>query len=303
MDEVVHAIRDPATWERITRQARQEVALNQRNSFRAMVEAVDDGLNLTITARKQIHPDPFAQVASRNFARMPFTELRAFGLPPAINRIRLLGRRVARVLTPSPLAMSVSEAPPETREQRLRQRVAYMRALVYWMIRPWALPWNLVLAHRGALLRELTEVGRLQQFGARALASGAESPFTVLLSEGTGELRVVLRADVPATGSLRPGMPEDLSWASAITLSLHFTDPWLIPPGIGDGRTRPLGALSAVLRARPNVGRKLLAGGAPWCEVVLVDQVGQPDAKPAEGDATYSSPAIELVPETTGGRG
>jgi hypothetical protein len=77
-------------------------------------------------------------------------------------------------------------------------------------------------------------------------------------------------------------MPEDLSWASMITLSLHFTDPWLVPPGIEEGLNRPLGALSAVLRARPAVGRRLLAGRAPWCEVVLLNEVGSPEAKQAK---------------------
>jgi len=278
MDEVVQAIRDRDTWDRITSQARQEVALNPRNAYRAMVAAVDDGLSLTITAQKPLLAGTFGKVASRNFARMPFTELRAFGLPPAINRVRLFTRRVARVLRPSALAMSVSGAPPETSKQRLRQIVGYVRALVYWATRPRALPWNLLLAYRGALLRELTEIGRLQQFGARALASGTESPFTLVLSEGTRDLRVVLRADAPEGVSPQPGVPADLSWASAITLSLQFTDPWLIPPGIGDDPTRPLGALSAVLRARPDIGRRLVAGRAPWCDVVQVNREAAPRA-------------------------
>lgn len=269
MDEVVRAIRDRATWERITNQAREEVALNPRYSFRAMVEMVDNGLDLTVTARKPIHPGAFERIASRSFAQMPLTQLYAFGLPPAINRVRLLASRAARVLRPSALAMSVSGASPETVPQRLRRITGHARALTYWAIRPRHLPWILLLAHRGALLRDLTELGRLQEFGTRAVTTGLQSPLVVLVSEATRDLRIVFSADVPRSGSAVTEVPNDLSWASSITLDL--TDPWLVPLGVGERRSRPLEALSAVLRVRPDVARRLLAGQEPWCEVVLLN--------------------------------
>ena len=274
MDEVVQAIRDGDTWERITTQARQEVALSPRYSFRAMVETVDRALDLAVTTREGMDPVIFERVASRNFARMPFTQLHAFGLPPAINRFRLLAGRAARVLRPSPLA-TVSAARAETNVQRLRRIIGQARALAYWAVRPRALPWALLLAYRSTLLRELTELGRLQEFGTRAVATGSASPFFVLVSEGTRDLRVVLRTDVPPSASPLHGVPDDLSSASAITLDL--TDSWLVPLGVGGYRSRRLEALSAVLQARPDIGRTLLAGREPWCDVV------------------------ELMPESTGG--
>lgn len=272
MDEVARTIRDRHTWERITKQARHEVALNPRYGFRAMVEVVDDGLDLRITADTPVDAAAFDQIASKNFARMPLTELRAFGLPPAINRVRLLSRRAVRVLTPNPLAMSVSAARPETSAHRLRHLIGYARTLTYWAMRPRVLSWALLVRYRGALLRELTELGRLQEFGARAMATGTDSPFAALVSEATRSLCVVLREDSRVSGRPLPGMPTDLSWVTETGLSLHFTDPWRIPPGIGESPERPLPALSAVLQARPDVGRGLLAGRAPWCQIVVVGE-------------------------------
>jgi hypothetical protein len=273
MDQVVRTIRDRDTWERITKQARQEVALNPRYGFRAMVEQVDDGLDLRIAAKKPLDAGGFDQIASRSFVRMPLTELRAFGLPPAINRVRLFARRAARVVRPSPLGMSVSAGRPETKAHRFRQFVGYARALTYWAMRPRALPWVLLVAYRGALLKELTELARLQEFGARAVATGTESPFTFLISEGTRSLSLVLSADDRVAGRPVPSMPNDLSWVTEVILSLRFTDTWRIPPGIGESPERPLWAITAVLRARPAVARRLLEGRATWCHIVVVEGI------------------------------
>jgi hypothetical protein len=266
MDEVVRAIRDPETWERITKQAREEVALNPRNSFRAMVEAVDDGLGLTISPRRSLRPEAFARIASKSFSRMPFTQLHAFGLPTAVNRLRLLPGRVARVLRPSPLAMSVSGVSPTTARQRLREMIGYGRAVAYWATRPRALPWRFLLVHRGTLLKELSELGRLQEFGARGVAMKSGSPLVIGISRATGDLRILLASDLPPSGTGLAGLPDDLSWASGVTVDL--SDPMLVPLGVRESKARRLEALSAVLRARPDVGRRLLVGRTPWSDVV-----------------------------------
>ncbi len=266
MDEVVRAIRDLETWERITKQAREEVALNPRNSFRAMVEAVDDGLDLGISPRASLRPEAFERVASKSFARMPFTQLHAFGLPPAVNRIRLLPGRVARVLRPSPLAMSVSGVPPTTARQRLREMIGHGRAVAYWAIRPGALPWRFLFVHRGALLKELSELGRLQDFGARGVATKSGGPLVIVISPATGDLRIMFGADAPANGHALARLADELPWASGITLDLQ--NPMLLPVGVGEAQPRRLEALSAVMRARPDVGRRLLAGRTRWADVV-----------------------------------
>lgn len=270
MAEVAHAVHDRPTWERITAGARQEVALNPRYSFQAMVETVDDALDLTITAERAIEPSAFARMADGSYARLRTTQLHALGLPPAVHRARLMAGRALRALGPSPIAIAASPTRPRDRVQLWRRRWQHVRSMAYWAVRPHDLPWSLLVRHRGALLTELSELGRLQLLGARALAVGAPSPFVLLVDEATRDLRVVLRRDAPASGSPLAVVPPDLSSASSV--SLHLTDPWLVPPGIGGLLGRRLEAVSAVLRARPDVARRLLAGRAPWCDVVQLQE-------------------------------
>jgi hypothetical protein len=274
MAEVARAIHDRPTWERITAQARQEVALNPRYSFSAMVETVDDALDLTITAERAIEPSAFAGMADGSYARLRTTQLHALGLPPAVNRARLMAGRAVRAFGPSPIAIAASPTRPRDRVRVLRDRWRHMRSLTYWAVRPHDLPWAFLVRYRGALLTELSELGQLQLLGARALAVGAPSPFVLLVDGANRDLRIVLRRDVSASGSPLPAVPPDLS--SATGVSLHLTDPWLIPPGLGGLLGRRLEAVSALLRARPDVGRRLLAGRAPWCDVVqLHESAGQ----------------------------
>jgi hypothetical protein len=269
MAEVVQAIRDRDTWERITKQARQEVAFNPRYSFQAMVATVDDALDLTITAGGAVHPGAFARIASRSFERMRTTQLHALGLPPAVNRVRIMAGRVVRGLRPSPIAIGPGPHRAGERAHSLRERWRYMRSLNFWAVRPHVLPPALLLRHRGTLLRDLSELGRLQLMGMRAHAAGASRPFVVLVDERARDLRIVLRGDVPASGRALSALPRDVSWASSVTLDL--TDAWLVPGGVRGSPPRSLEALSAVLRARPEVGRRLLAGQRPWCDVVALD--------------------------------
>jgi hypothetical protein len=268
MDAVVGAIRDRETWERITTQARQEVALNPRNSFQAMVAAVDDGLGLQVTADQGIDAGAFEAIATRNFAAMPYQRMRAAGLPPAVNRIRFLAVRAALLPTPSPIAIPPLTDPAAERMQGPRAWVRYARAFSYWAMRPGVLPWSMLQEHRRALPRELSELGRLQAFGRRAFAAGADSPLVVVLDQRAGEVRIVLRTDLPADVTALAGFPDDIAWASAVSLDL--TDPWLVPLGFEGLRSRSFGALSAVLRAHPDVARQLLVGRAPWCDVALL---------------------------------
>jgi hypothetical protein len=95
----------------------------------------------------------------------------------------------------------------------------------------------------------------------------------VLIDERAGDLRVVLRHDVPASGSPLPHVPLDLSFATSV--SLHLTDPWLAPTGIEGMLGRRLDAVSAVLAKRPDVGRRLLVGQSPWCDAFLVSDSTQ----------------------------
>ena len=119
------------------------------------------------------------------------------------------------------------------------------------------------------LLRELSQLGRLQLMGARARATGAESPFVLLVGEPGDDLRLVLRGDAPTSGHPLSALPEDLSRATGLTLDL--TDPWLVPLGVSASPARRLEACSAVLLARPEVGRRLLAGQTAWFDVLALD--------------------------------
>jgi hypothetical protein len=269
MEEVAHAIRDRQAWERITRQARDEVALNPRYSFQAMVEAMDDGLALSVGTREPMRRRDFERLATRSFKSLRTTRLHAFGLSPRINRVLIMAGRVVRGLRPSPIAIATTPRRPNEKAHAMRERWRFMRSLTYWAARPHLLPSALLLRHGAALLRDLSELARLQLVGVRAAASGAGRPCVVVVDEPAGDLRVVLRRDLPASARALPALPRDVSWASGVTLDL--TDPWLVPGGVRGSPPRRLEALSAVLRARPEVGRRLLAGQRPWCDFVALE--------------------------------
>lgn len=269
MAEVARAIQDQSTWERITSQARAEVAMDPRYSFAGMVNVVDDALELTATSTKAVQPREFERLASSSFRRMRTTKLYALGLPPAINRVRIMAVRALVGLAPSPIAISTAPQHALKGLHAWRERWRYFRSLAHWALRPHLLPTTLLLRHRGALLRELSQLGRLQLMGARARATGVESPFVVLVDGPGTDLRLVLRGDAPTSGEPLPSLPDDLSRASGITLDL--TDPWLVPLGVSGSPARRLEASSDVLRARPAVGRRLLAGETAWFDVVVED--------------------------------
>jgi hypothetical protein len=281
MDEVVKAIREQETWERITGAAREEVARNPRYSFRAMVETVDNGLDLKATAVHAVSAAEFERVASRSLARMPNARMRAHGLPPAINRLRYLAARAVQVPIPSPIAIPPVSSGPVGRLPRLRAAVRYSRALTYWAIRRSVIPSALLMANRRTLPGDLSEIGRLQAFGAQAVAAGAGSPFAMVLDHDRREVRITVRTELPPGATISPRLPGDLSWAS--TVSLHLTDPWLLPAGWEGSQPRLLEGLSAVIQARPEVGRRLLTGRARWCDVATV---GEGEVRPprAAGD-------------------
>lgn len=268
MAEVASAIRDRSTWERITGQAREEVALNPRYSFQAMVQTVDEGLDLAISASAAIQPKAFVRMASRSFAALRTTQLHARGLPPAVNRVRLRAIRVLRALRPTQVAYVPPSAGPRNRVQTWRVRWHLMRSLGYWALRPHVLPWALLARYGRGLLSDLAELGLLQLLGTRALRGGAPSPYALLVDVRGHDLRVVLRHDVPAVSNPLPEVPRDASFAQSV--SLHLTDRWLVPGHIDGMLNRRLEALSAVFAKRPDVGRRLLVGEAPWCDVFLV---------------------------------
>lgn len=273
MAEVASAIRDRSTWERITSQAREEVALNPRYSFQAMVQTVDEGLDLAVSARAAIQPKEFARMATRSFAALRTTQLHALGLPPAVNRVRLRAIRVLRALRPAQIAYVPTPASPHDRVQTWRVRWRFMRSLGYWALRPGVLPWTLLARHGRGLLTDLAELGRLQLVATRALRGGASSPYAVLVDERARDLRVVLRRDVPTGGRLLPELPRDLSFARSV--SLHLTDRWLVPAGIDGMLNRRLETLSAVLTTRPDVARRLLVREAPWCDAFLLPDAAE----------------------------
>jgi hypothetical protein len=268
MDEVVRAIRDREMWERITRAALVEVARDPRYSFRAMVDAVDRGLDLSPGAEPPPSLVDFNRMASLSLARLPRARMHALGLPPAVNRLRFFAIRALQAPIPSPIAIPPRSSAAGAATPSLRAAFRYARALAYWAIRPHLIPWGLLLANRRTLPADLSEVGRLQVFGAKAVAAGAGSPFAIVLDREDGEVRIVLRDDVPPTATVVPGVPRDVSWASIV--SLHLTDPWLLPVGWEGQQMRRLDGLSAVLGARPKSAVRLLRGRASWCEVAIL---------------------------------
>ncbi len=291
MAEVVDAIRNPETWRRITHAARQEVALNPRYSFRAMVETIDNGLELGLTAARTISRLKFDRIASRSLARMPYARMHALGLPPAVNRLRFLMARALQVPIPSPIAIPPRSSRAGGEPPGLRAAVRYTRALAYWAIRPRLLPWRLLLANRRTLPAELSEIGRLQDFGARAITAGSGSPFAIVLDRQLQEVRIVLSGDVPPSATPLTGPPRDLSWATRISLDL--TDPWLLPAGWEGTESRRLDGLSAIIGARPEVARRLLSGSAEWCVVaILPPSSRQPGGVGDVGSGSLEPPAM-----------
>jgi hypothetical protein len=282
MAQVVEAIRDRETWERMTARARVEVAENPRYSYQAMVEAMDEGLELTTTASRSLTARAFDSIASRSFARLPSTRMYAGGLPPAVNRVRRVPGRLVRWIAPSPTAI-LPISPGTEGRRRLRRDIRVARAFTYWSARPRTLPLSVLVAGGRSLLGELSELSAIQDHAKRAIDSRAGSPFVLVIDRPTGELRIKLRDHADGVADADP-LPTDLTGATAFAIDL--ADPWLVPSGVRPERDRRLPALSAVLRDRPAVGRRLLAGVAPWCAVVVVSQPepARPPERPAGAD-------------------
>ena len=89
-----------------------------------------------------------------------------------------------------------------------------------------------------------------------------------VLDRARHEVRVTVRRELPPAATISPDLSDDLSWAASV--SLHLTDPWLLPAGWEGGQPRSLEGLSAVIRARPEVARRLLIGRARWCDVATI---------------------------------
>ena len=92
----------------------------------------------------------------------------------------------------------------------------------------------------------------------------------MVLDRDRREVRITVRSQLPPTAAIASDLPGDLSWASSV--SLHLTDPWLMPAGWEGSQPRSLEGLSAVIRARPEVGRRLLIGRARWCDVATIGE-------------------------------
>jgi hypothetical protein len=264
MDEVVAAIRDQATWERITSQARSEVAENPRFAYRALAEAMDRGLDLRAVSQTGISAADFDRIADRAFRRLPTTQAHALGLPPRVNRFRRIPGRIAVLTKPSPTAILAVPQGTDPRQRLWRRRIRVGRAAAYWIAHPRMLPASVMRAYGRTLLEELSQLALLQAHGARAVGTGAGSPFVLRADETSGTLSIEHQA--AGAGSTEPGIiPEDLGWVR--TLKLDLANRWLIPGGIGPARDHRFEALSALFRDRPDVGRRLLVGRAPWCAI------------------------------------
>jgi hypothetical protein len=257
--EVVDTIRDPVRWAEITRRAREEVALNPLYSYQAMVDTVDNAMELRATGRPAIEVDRFIQLASRSYAGLRHVRLRAFGAPPAVNRIRLA---IALAVRPSAIKVAPSAARASERLHGLRSSIRLIQAIAYWLLRPHQLPWRELVRGGRNLLEDLAELRRLQTMGRRAMTTSGLSPFLLACDEEHGDLRIETRSEPPSAAEF---IPEDLSWARSISLKLD--DRWLVPLGQSDRTHTSLAGLSGVLRRNPAVARRLVAGNEPWCGI------------------------------------
>lgn len=267
MDEVVHAIRDRQVWESITLRARDEIAQDRRYSFAAMVELVDAGLGLVAAPRSGIATEAFSEIANRSYRMLPGSRQREYGLPPAINRMRMLPGRVARQLKADPIGIAPLAGRQRETAHRLHELARLYRALVYWALRPRLVPWSELLRGGRGLLADLGELRRLQRLGARARKLACGSPYSLLLDEGAHELRVALRTDVPAGAIALRSVPVDLAWAQSIRLDL--TDAWLAPSNDRERMRMRLETLSGMFRRHTEPGRRLIEGEAAWCDIWL----------------------------------
>jgi hypothetical protein len=261
MDEVVEAIRDPVTWQRVTDQARAEVALNPAYAYSAMVTLVDDALDLGRKSTASVLPDDFERIAERSYARLASTRQWAFGLPLGVNRFLMALGRLPRQLTPSATAATLGAGWTGERAHGLRQAVRRGRAVAYWLLRPRRLPWAVLAARRGSLLDDLGRLASLQELGSRARQTTGTSPFVVLLEEGEGAIRIV-DLDESTESLPEENATSSLDWVRTIVVELDT--PWFAPPSVPARRASPMPALAAVFGDRPDVGRRLLFGPAPW---------------------------------------
>jgi hypothetical protein len=265
MAPVVDVIRDKRRWTEITGWARDEVALNPAYSYQAMVDSVDDAMALQVTGRARLEAAPFTALAGRSFADMPHTKRHRPGVPRALNRLALLLARAAPLVTPSATNIAPAAAHESERAHAVRAAIRRARAFAFWALRPSLLTRRDLVRGGRPLLEDLAELRRLQIVGQRAITTTDGSPYAVVLDRELGALRIVTRL----AGKLSDGttaLPDDISWARSLELDLD--DRWLAPIDRPERLHRRLDPLSAVLATRPEAIRRLIAGDAPWCEIV-----------------------------------
>jgi len=283
MADVVDAIRDRETWERITSQAREEVALNPSHSFRAMVGLIDDALDLQPAAqRPPVDAGEFESIAAASLAKLRAVHLNAGGGPTPTDRLRLVGQRIASGLKPNPVIASPYDS-GRGRLRRIRSFIRHARAFVYWTVTSRRLAIRTFGRHPTPLLDDLSDLAQLQIQGARAVRSGADSPFVLSVDNGTGHGRITLRTEALALDPSRVVPSHGVPPVSG--LSVHLASRWLGPATLTTTTPRRFAALSEVLRARPDVGRRLLVGRAVWCTTeVRADSDRRPTDLPHGGD-------------------
>jgi hypothetical protein len=301
MAEVVAAIRDRATWERITRQARMEVAENSAYSFRSVAATLDAALDL--------RPGPGHSLGALDFERVARSSLAAMAqlrrLPPRapLARAGWAAARATQRLAPSPTSTAVYPGQDLGRLRALKRAVRYLRGFAWWLLRPWTIPPIELVRGGPQLIDDLCQLRLMQSMGARAVHLTSVSPFVLVQDRAAGELRIVYRRPEHAAPPAGTPRPSEISWARSIAIDLR--DPWLVPVGLGDA-VRPWRGLSALLRRDPRAVRRLLFGGRPWFEPEVpglgssadvqaqppVDGQGAPDLGPAvDGERSFEEGA------------
>ena len=272
-EEVVAALRDKATWERLTNNAYEEIALNPTLSFESFGRYVGEVLDQELkrvawrSPRGRVEAEAFEHLAQRS----------ALHVKGKLARIETLSkfhahfdRFVIRSL-PLPLANAVKSVARGVYQSMLRVWRSMSRLRHYVeAIRHFGIPfWSLISlgSKRDLLLEDLTYVEKLSRYGRAAKDVAGTAPFRLVYERATEHLKLVGEDGPEASGRTNDFLEAtNMSIFSSPRfavreVSVVLDDVECHRLSVSGEEKRPLEGLTLLLRRHPQLGIRLFKGG------------------------------------------
>lgn len=284
-EEVIAALRDKATWERITENAYTEIALNPAFGFESFGRYVGEILAQKLERSKwkspcdRVEPEAFEELARRS----------SIDVKAKLGRVAMLSRcygyldRYVMRLFPERLANIVRSA----------ARGVYLSASCAWrmmatlrrdmgIVAYYRIPvWSFVClgSTRKVLVEDLIYVQKLSRYGCGANDVAGIPPFSLVYDGATEHLKLISRdnPDVVACISGASGATSistcSLAHFPIRTVSIELDEAESRRLSVGGEEKQLLDGLTLLMRRHPKIGNRLFGigtGQSTWLDQLVV---------------------------------